>query len=80
MQQIQELLGPKVSSGVAAAIAHLIDDNGGVGGLVRWLETHGLGETALSWVDHAPNLPMSALDLQRALGSGAAMRLSLIHI
>ena len=42
---------------------------GGLGALLQQLQQGGLGEAAQSWVSTGPNLPVSADQLQSALGA-----------
>lgn len=48
----------------------LMQQNGGLGGLVDMLSRNGLGQQAASWVGSGENLPVSADQLGQALGSG----------
>lgn len=60
MQVIGSLLGGGGGQGGGAA--------GGLGGLLQQLQQGGLGEAAQSWVGTGQNLPVSADQLQAALG------------
>lgn len=70
------VLGGSQQSGQAAlvnAVVQLIANkagSGGLGGLVGALTQGGLGDVAKSWVGTGQNLPVSADQLQRALGGG----------
>ncbi len=44
------ILGGLVGGGMAAAVGHLIDEQGGVSAIVAKLEQGGLAETVKSWV------------------------------
>ena len=48
----------------------LVQQNGGLGGLVENLTKNGLGQQAASWVGNGSNLPVSAEQISQALGSG----------
>jgi len=48
----------------------LLQQNGGLGGLVEMLNKSGLGQQAASWVGSGDNLPVSADQLSQVLGSG----------
>ena len=54
---------------VGAGINQLIQQNGGVQGLVNQFEQKGLGGIAKSWVGTGPNQPVSADQLVQVLGS-----------
>ena len=60
MQVIGSLLQGQGGAGGAA---------GGLGALLQQLQQGGLGEAAQSWVSSGPNLPVSADQLQSALGA-----------
>ena len=49
----------------------LIQQNGGVPGLLQKFQQSGLGQHAESWVSNNANLPISADQLHQVLGSGA---------
>ena len=42
----------------------------GLGGLVQALQKNGLGDVVSSWISTGQNLPISAEQIQRGLGSG----------
>ena len=48
----------------------LLQQNGGLGGLVEMLNKSGLGQQAASWVSNGDNLPISADQIGKVLGSG----------
>ena len=59
-----------MSENISAAVISLINQHGGVSGLLDKFEQGGLGAVASSWVDYStPNQPVSPGDLQQALGS-----------
>jgi len=51
-------------------ITSLMQQNGGLGGLVDMLSKNGLGRQAASWVGTGDNEPVTADQLGQALGSG----------
>ena len=61
----------------------LLQQSGGLSGMLDRLRQSGLGQQADSWVGTGKNLPISAEDLQRAIGSGAiddiAAKLGMSH-
>jgi len=61
MQVIGALLQGQSGGGGAGAL-------GGLGGLLQQLQQGGLGEAAKSWVSTGQNMPVSAEQLQSALG------------
>lgn len=58
-------------AGLVEAIGGLINQQGGLPGLIGMFERSGLGGVAASWVGTGANLPISAEQLQSVLGSGA---------
>ena len=50
------------------ALAGLLDQAGGVSGLMERFQQVGLSETVASWVGTGENAPLSAADLEAALG------------
>ena len=63
------LLGGVVGAGMVSVLNGVIEQHGGVQGIVSQFEKQGLGETVKSWVGTGPNLPISADQLQSVLGS-----------
>ena len=61
-------LGGVVGAEMATVVNRVIQQHGGVQGIVSQLEQHGLGETVRSWVSTGPNLPVSPQQLHQALG------------
>ncbi len=49
----------------------LVQENGGLEGLLAKLQQAGLGDRAASWVGTGENLPVSADELRNALGGGS---------
>lgn len=67
--QLGSILGQGGSNDAVGAISNLIEQHGGLGGLVQQLQNGGLSEVVSSWVGTGANLPVSADALQQALGS-----------
>lgn len=63
------VLGGVVGAGALALVKGYIDHHGGVQGVVAELEKSGLGQEVKSWVGTGSNLPVSAAQIQQALGS-----------
>jgi uncharacterized protein YidB (DUF937 family) len=61
---------------VLQMVMGLMQQNGGLGGLVDRLSKNGLGPQAASWVGSGENLPVSADQLGQALGSGPLAELA----
>lgn len=58
-------------AGLVQSVAGLVQQQGGLQGLLGQLQQGGLGDIASSWVSTGPNLPVQPHQLQSALGSGA---------
>lgn len=54
-------------------VGSLLQQQGGLGGLIGSLEKAGLGEAAQSWVGTGQNLPVSPDALVKALGGGGQL-------
>lgn len=61
---------PAGGGDIMQMVMGLLQQNGGLGGLVDMLSKNGLGQQAASWVGTGDNLPVSADQLGQALGSG----------
>jgi uncharacterized protein YidB (DUF937 family) len=70
------MLGGVIGAEMTQVVSGLIEKHGGVQGIVTQLEQQGLGSTVSSWVGTGPNLPISADQLQKALGSGTLQSLA----
>jgi uncharacterized protein YidB (DUF937 family) len=70
------LLGGIVGGGMAAVVNQILEQHGGLQGVVSEFEQKGLGPTVRSWVSSGPNQPISADDVQRALGPDLIQQLS----
>lgn len=61
---------------MAGVVNNLIEEHGGVSGIVSQLQRQGLGDTVKSWVSSGPNQPVSGQALHDALGSQAVADLA----
>lgn len=69
LDQLGGILGQGGDNNAISAVSNLIDQQGGLGGLVQKLQSGGLSEIVSSWVGTGANLPVSPDALQQALGS-----------
>ena len=67
MGLLDGLVGGAVGAGLAVAASKLIEQHGGVQGVVRQFESQGLGDTVRSWVSTGPNQPISPQQVAQAL-------------
>jgi uncharacterized protein YidB (DUF937 family) len=76
MGLLDGVLGGVVGATAATLVKGYIDSHGGVQGVVSQLQASGLGEQVKSWVGTGANLPVSAAQIQQALGSGKVSELA----
>ncbi len=63
--------GGASSSALLKMAMTLVQQNGGIGGLLQKLQSGGLGDIASSWVSTGANQPVAPAQLEQALGSNA---------
>ena len=68
MGMLGNLLAGFVGGSMANVVNHLIEENGGLQGIVGKLEQSGLGAQVKSWVSTGTNQPVTADQLHQALG------------
>ena len=76
MGMLDGLLGGIVGAGMVSVVNGIIEKHGGLQGVVSEFEKNGLGATVKSWVGTGPNQPISADELQKALGADLLQQLS----
>ena len=64
------LLGGIVGAEMATVVNSLIQQHGGIQGIIGQLEQQGLGGVARSWIANGPNQPISPAQLSQVFGSG----------
>jgi uncharacterized protein YidB (DUF937 family) len=64
------VLGGVVGAEAFSLVKGYIEKHGGIQGVVGEFEKTGFGQQAKSWVSTGPNLPITAEQIQQALGSG----------
>ena len=70
------LLGGIVGAGMVSVVNGILEQHGGVQGIVNEFEKNGLGSTVRSWVGTGANDPISAADIQRVFGPELLQKLS----
>ncbi len=70
------LLGGIVGAGMVSVINNLVEQHGGLQGLINKFQQQGFGETVNSWVSTGPNKPISPDEVQRALGPDLLQQLA----
>ena len=76
MGMLDGLLGGIVGAGMVSVVTKLIEQNGGVQGVVDQFQKNGLGATVQSWVGTGPNQPISPGDVHRVFGPDLLQQLS----
>lgn len=62
------IIGGVVGAQMATVVSRLIEQHGGVQGIISELQSKGLGDTVQSWINPGPNQPVSASQIHQALG------------
>jgi uncharacterized protein YidB (DUF937 family) len=70
------LLDGLIGGAMASVVNNLIQEHGGVSGIVSQLQSQGLGDTVKSWVSNGPNAPVSGDAIHQALGSETVSNLA----
>lgn len=70
MGLLDGLLGGAVGAEMVTVVNSLIQQHGGLQGVVTQLESQGLGGVARSWISNGPNQAISAEQLQQVFGGG----------
>lgn len=76
MGMFDGLLGGIVGAGMVSVVNSILEQNGGLQGVVNQFEKNGLGATVSSWVGTGPNQPISPGDVQRTLGPDLLQQLA----
>ncbi|BCL76618.1 hypothetical protein JHS3_23540 [Jeongeupia sp. HS-3] len=64
------------AGGLLGALGPLLEQQGGISGLVEKFQQGGLAEVAQSWISTGQNLPISADQIQAVLGSDAVSQIA----
>jgi uncharacterized protein YidB (DUF937 family) len=62
------VLGGVVGAGMVSMVSGIIEQHGGVQGVMAQLEKQGLGATARSWIGNGPNQPISPAQIEQGFG------------
>ena len=72
----QEAGSQQTQSPLVRMALQIIQQNGGLAGIIGKFQQAGLGQHADSWVGTGQNLPIDAAQLQQALGSGSIAQIA----
>ena len=70
MSLLDGILGGAVGGEMATVVNSVIQQHGGLQGMVTQFEKQGLGPTVQSWIGNGPNQPISADQVHQVFGSG----------
>src|SRR5262249_8819561 len=70
------VLGGIVGAGMVSVVNGILEQHGGLQGVVNQFEKNGLGPTVRSWVGTGPNQSITAAQLHQALGPELLQQLS----
>jgi|HubBroStandDraft_3_1064219.scaffolds.fasta_scaffold25034_3 uncharacterized protein YidB (DUF937 family) len=73
---LAKLGGDKGSEGGMASLTKLVNDNGGVQGIMAKLSSSGAGQQVQSWVGHGDNKPVSGSQVQEALDTDSINKIA----
>ena len=76
MGLLDGMLGGLVGAGINQVLTGVLQQHGGLEGVVRQFEQKGLGNIVQSWVGKGANLPISPDQLQKVLGSDLVAQLA----
>ena len=70
------VLGGVVGAGMVSVVNNLLEQHGGLQGLINQFQQNGLGDTVNSWVGTGANQSISADQVHQALGPDLLQQLS----
>jgi uncharacterized protein YidB (DUF937 family) len=70
------VLGGIVGAGMVSVVNGILEQHGGVQGIVNQFEQNGLGATVRSWVGTGPNQPITPAQVHQALGPDLLQQLA----
>jgi uncharacterized protein YidB (DUF937 family) len=70
------VVGGLVSAGITSVVSKMLDQHGGVQGLVNQFQEKGLGDIVQSWVGTGANQPIAPTQVQQAFGSDIIQQLA----
>ncbi|HEY8270910.1 MAG TPA: YidB family protein [Pseudobdellovibrionaceae bacterium] len=79
MSNIQEEAASVVGSSntqLTQAISKIIDECGGMDGLVKRFQDKGLGDVIQSWISSSPNKPLTADQITNVMGPGLIQKIA----
>jgi uncharacterized protein YidB (DUF937 family) len=76
MGMFDGILGGVFGAGATTLLNSFIENQGGLQNIVSQFEKNGFGDTMKSWISQGQNLPITADQIQQALGSDKVKELA----
>jgi uncharacterized protein YidB (DUF937 family) len=76
MGLLDGVLGGVVGAGLTHLVSNVIQQHGGLPGLVNQFQKQGMGGVVQSWIGTGQNLPISADQIHQVLGSDTVTQLA----
>lgn len=76
MGMFDGLIGGIVGAGMVSVVNGILEQHGGLQGVVGAFEKNGFGATVKSWVGTGPNEPISAAQVHQVLGADLLQQLA----
>jgi len=76
MGLLDGVLGGVVGAGMVSVVNNLLEQHGGLQGLINQFQQNGFGDTVNSWVGTGPNKSISPDQVHQALGPDLLQQLS----
>jgi uncharacterized protein YidB (DUF937 family) len=76
MGLLDGVLGGVIGASMVSIVSGIIEQHGGLQGVVAQLEKQGLGAAAQSWIGHGANEPLSTAQVQQAFGTEKLQQLA----
>jgi uncharacterized protein YidB (DUF937 family) len=76
MGLLDGVLGGVVGAGMVSVVNNLLEQHGGLQGLINQFQQNGFGDTVNSWVGTGPNKPISPDQVHQALGPDLLQQLA----
>jgi uncharacterized protein YidB (DUF937 family) len=79
MGLLDGVLGGVIGASMVSIVSGIIEQHGGLQGVVAQLEKQGLGAAAQSWIGHGANQPISTAQVQQAFGTEKLQQLATLY-
>ena len=76
MSMLDGIVGGLVGGALAKVAGNLIEQHGGVSGLLTRFQSHGMGDIVQSWIGTGPNKPISPDHVGQVLGQDTVTQLA----